>query len=589
MKLGEYNEALQFIADYKDDAVKQRLLTYYQMMKDGEFGEIQEEEEEEEEESKNGLIKILDLLNNGYIYYLKSGDIENAYRSFRSAIDLLKNNREKVLLCETVKGMLGIYDRFSKTVREESYIYFIDLHKKNAYDPYEKEFNSLFDYRVKLRYFSGENESIEEIKMKKRESNKLISGSFADISTKLHLTNSSFYLKDSIRRDSSIYFIDLAKRSNLVREDYFASEDAISLKIHESILLHKQGETTMALKNLEGLVIQANNGFIFQLLILYRQYWLFELSKDIIGGEADHLRYKQQYEEADLSLRDIENRETVVDMEVNTQVSELKIEMKNRQFEYITFGVFLVLITLFLLNNSRKKRLIAVQEKELEIQKNLTLLKEQEIGIINAMIEGQEKERQQVAEDLHDNLGSAIATLKLHFENLKLSLSKKKIDKEALFTKTEDLIEEAYQKVRSIAHVKNSGVIANKGLLVAIQLMAQKVSAANSIDIEVVHFGLEKHLENSLEISLFRMVQELTTNIIKHASASHATINITQDKQGITLLVEDNGVGMDTSKITTTHGMGLHSIETRVEHLGGQFTIDSTPTKGTTIIIQIPS
>ena len=205
------------------------------------------------------------------------------------------------------------------------------------------------------------------------------------------------------------------------------------------------------------------------------------------------------------------------------------------------------------------------------------------------MIEGQEKERQQVAEDLHDNLGSAIATLKLHIENLKLSLNKKKVDKEALFTKTEHLIEEAYQKVRSIAHAKNSGVIANEGLLVAIQLMAEKVSVANSIDIEVIHYGLEKHLENSLEISLFRMAQELTTNIIRHAHASHATINISQDKEGFTLLVEDNGIGINTSKLTMKHGMGLHSIETRVEHLGGTFTIDSTPTKGTTIIIQVPS
>ncbi len=71
--------------------------------------------------------------------------------------------------------------------------------------------------------------------------------------------------------------------------------------------------------------------------------------------------------------------------------------------------------------NSRKKRLIALQEKELETQKNLRLLKEQEITTINAMVEGQEKERKQVAEDLHDNLGSVIATLKLHFDNLRIN------------------------------------------------------------------------------------------------------------------------------------------------------------------------
>lgn len=90
------------------------------------------------------------------------------------------------------------------------------------------------------------------------------------------------------------------------------------------------------------------------------------------------------------------------------------------------------------------------------------------------MVDGQEKERKQIAEDLHDNLGSVLATLKLHFENLKMNREKKTINQEILFNKTENLIDEAYLKVRSIAHAKNAGVIANQGLLVAVQIMAEK-------------------------------------------------------------------------------------------------------------------
>ena len=235
----------------------------------------------------------------------------------------------------------------------------------------------------------------------------------------------------------------------------------------------------------------------------------------------------------------------------------------------------------FTLKNSRRKRLLT-------IQKNLTLMKEQEISAINAMVEGQEKERKRVAEDLHDNLGSVIATLKLHFDNLRINRREKKIDQETLFDKTEGLIDEAYKKVRSIAHAKNSGVIANQGLLVAIQMMAEKISSANTIKIEVIDYGLEKPIENSLEISIFRIIQELTTNIIKHAKASEATINISQDQEDIAILIEDNGIGMDSSQIDSTKGMGLYSIKTRVEHLEGSFTIDSTPSKGTTVIINVP-
>ena len=268
----------------------------------------------------------------------------------------------------------------------------------------------------------------------------------------------------------------------------------------------------------------------------------------------------------------------------------LKVSNDN---QVLTFVIILIIIlgssiSYLIIKSSRRKRLLAVQEKELETQKNLTLLKEQEIATINAIVEGQEKERKRVAEDLHDNLGSVIATLKLHFENLRINREKKKINQETLFDKTENLIDEAYHKVRSIAHAKNAGVIGNQGLLVAVKLMAEKISSANNIQIEVIDFGLESPVENSLEISLFRIIQELTTNIIKHAKATMATINISQDKEDITILIEDNGQGMDSTQINIQKGMGLHSIQTRVEHLEGSFTIDSTPTKGTTIIINIP-
>ena len=579
MKKGEYKAALEFITDYENEEVKDRLFTYYYMMKDGKFGRIQDSV------GSSGLESILDHLNNGYLHYLQEGDIPEAHRSFRTAIDLSEKKKEMVLICEASKAVLGIYERFMKSAREETYTSYIDLHREYAYDSYEKEFNYLYDYRIRLRFFYKRGEENPITKKKKEKANIFISKAYSDINSKLYLTNSSFYLKEQ-KLDSSLHYLNLAKQSNNVRNNYFAEEDRISIRIHEAILLDDQEMTNQALENLKRLDIDASKGFVFQLLNNYKYYWLYRFANQL-KLEEEYKKYKFLYDKADAELGDVSARETIFDMEVSTKVKDAEQDLINSIYLIIVLGILLFVTALFL-KNSRKKRLIAVQEKEIETQKNLNLLKEQEIGIINAMIEGQEKERQLVAEDLHDNLGSALATLKLHIENLKLGLSKKKVNKEQLFAKTEELIEEAYQKVRSIAHAKSSGVIANEGLLVAIQLMAEKVSAANSIDIEVIHYGLEKSIDNSLEISLFRIIQELTTNIIKHSNADHATINISQDEEGITLLVEDNGIGMNTSKIKLSQGMGLHSIETRVEHLNGEFTIDSTPTKGTTVIVQIP-
>lgn len=322
-----------------------------------------------------------------------------------------------------------------------------------------------------------------------------------------------------------------------------------------------------------------------------------------IGDYKKALLANKEYILLNDSIKNIEILENAKEIEEKFQNEKLRADniaieaekdkesLEKRIWLIVLGSVILIVITTstFTLKHSRRKRILALQEKELETQKNLTLLKEQEITTINAMVEGQEKERKRVAEDLHDNLGNVIATLKMHFENLRINKEKKKVDQESLFNKTEGLIDEAYQKVRNMAHAKNAGVIANQGLLVAVKLMAEKVSSANTIQIEVIDYGMERRLENSLEISLFRIVQELTTNIIKHAQASQATINISQDEEDITILIEDNGVGMNTSQIDMQKGMGLHSIKTRVEHLDGSFTIDSTPSKGTTIIIQIPS
>ncbi|QTE23073.1 tetratricopeptide repeat-containing sensor histidine kinase [Polaribacter cellanae] len=310
------------------------------------------------------------------------------------------------------------------------------------------------------------------------------------------------------------------------------------------------------------------------------------------------LKYKTTYQNLRDSITKIELKKNINQLNIKYQTAEkdkqiLETEakrIKNRNFLIgsLLFILFAGTIGILSLKNSKRKRKFAEQEKELETQKNLTLLKEQELNTINAMVDGQEKERKRIAEDLHDNLGSVLATLKLHFENLQMNKEKKKINQEELFNKTENLIDEAYLKVRSIAHAKNAGVIANQGLLSAVEIMAEKISSADKINIDVIHFGLNKRLENSLEITVFRIIQELITNIIKHAEATNATINISAYDKNLNIIVEDNGKGFNIKKVNLKDGMGIGSIKTRIEHLKGTFEIDSTIGKGSSVIIDIP-
>ncbi|WP_109298893.1 sensor histidine kinase [Aquimarina sp. AU474] len=276
------------------------------------------------------------------------------------------------------------------------------------------------------------------------------------------------------------------------------------------------------------------------------------------------------------------------------RADNLEIDAKRRQNRNFMIGSLVLLlfggITAFLINkNAKRKQRIAEQEREIEIQKTEKLLKEQELTAIDAMIVGQEKERQRLANDLHDNLGSTLATVKLHFQHLQNNRNNPKIENiEELYTNTNELLDEAYQKVRTIAHEKNSGVMANQGLLPAIKNLAKKVSNGNNLKIEVQGYGLEERLDNTIEISIFRMVQELVTNIIKHAQANEVHISLTNHDSLLNIIIEDNGEGFDAKILPEKDGMGLATIEKRIEHLEGTFEIDSTPRKGTNIIINIP-
>ncbi|MEC4005301.1 ATP-binding protein [Flavobacterium sp. SUN052] len=279
----------------------------------------------------------------------------------------------------------------------------------------------------------------------------------------------------------------------------------------------------------------------------------------------------------------------------NTQKKELEnlnLKTKNKEkmlWIYTCIGLIIVgfIIAYLKVKNLKKKEQIAIQDKELQNERYENALKEHEIDSIESMIKGQEQERIKLANDLHDNLGSMLVTLKLNFHNLKERRDTIKAEEDRLFEKTDALIEEAYQKVRTIAHTKNAGVIASEGLVPAIKNISKKISIPGVLQIEVFAFGMEERLDGTLEISIFRMIQEIVTNIVKHSEANYATISLTQHEDTLNIMIEDNGKGFDF-KSTINNGIGLSNIQKKIEFMNGSFSIDSYKNKGTTIIIDLP-
>jgi len=248
----------------------------------------------------------------------------------------------------------------------------------------------------------------------------------------------------------------------------------------------------------------------------------------------------------------------------------------------------LSVLTFIVFRNSKRKQRKAEREHKQQIRDKEKLLKDFELSTIDAMIAGQEKERQRIAADLHDSVGATLAAAKLQFEYL----VKHQIDKDTsgdLIQKISGLLDNAYNETRSMSHLKNSGVMAKYGLLPAVEKLAKNASNFKKLEFEVQSFGLDQRIENALEISIFRIIQELVTNVIKHAKATHAVIYLTNNDNNLNIMIEDNGVGFNPKQVSKNpNGLGITSIDKRVEHMDGHFKIESEVGKGTTVIIDIP-
>ena len=311
------------------------------------------------------------------------------------------------------------------------------------------------------------------------------------------------------------------------------------------------------------------------------------------------LNYSEKANKLTDSILNIENQkqfnETQTKYETEKKEREIEdLKLKNIEIDYIRkinrnllFAAILILISLILLiytnlKSFKRKKLLAKQKHTIKTQKLENRLKEQELDGIDAIIDAQEKERDRIANDLHDNLGSKMATLKLYVEEITNSKNESK----PLLKKLKGLIDETYIAIRTIAHKKNFGTFINKGLIPSIQSVANQVSDSHTLSVKVINVNVNKHISNAIEIQMFRIIQELLTNCIKHANATEVIIQFSEYEEVLNIIVEDNGKGFDLSKIP--YGFGLKNAKNRIDKIGGIMVIDTTLNIGTTITLNIP-
>lgn len=207
----------------------------------------------------------------------------------------------------------------------------------------------------------------------------------------------------------------------------------------------------------------------------------------------------------------------------------------------------------------------------------------QQKAILQATVEGQEKERSEIGKELHDNINQVLASVKLMIESVILqSPDENKMLKESLQL-TDLCIREIRNLSSSLVPIKEQEM----NLADAIKIITNRIKATSGLQFDlVIPAALVEKLNDKQQLSIYRILQEQINNILKHANANKVTISLSENGSNMIVMVTDDGKGFDISK--RADGIGLRNMKSRCELLNGKFLIESAPGKGCKTTVSIP-
>ncbi len=303
----------------------------------------------------------------------------------------------------------------------------------------------------------------------------------------------------------------------------------------------------------------------------YRQAWYF-------GQKYINERY-HYFEQTKKELNNVNNIETqyhlarkdneLAQKQLIIARQEKNLVQKNLIMVIIGLGATALLIIgwIFYRSYHRKQRL---------------MIKDKEIEQLKAMMKGEEKERSRLARELHDGIGGMLAAIKMNVGAIKIENPEtahiNRLDKVAL------MLQDTSIEVRKTAHNLMPDILDRHSLEEALTAFCKQVNTGNGLLIELHMPGDLPALDKSIELMLYRMVQELVQNVIKHARANHLELQIMHYDQLLSITAEDNGQGFDTE--TTPEGVGLANLRHRVAVLQGSLSVTTVPGSSTTVHIE---
>jgi signal transduction histidine kinase len=245
-----------------------------------------------------------------------------------------------------------------------------------------------------------------------------------------------------------------------------------------------------------------------------------------------------------------------------------------------TFGMVILASAILLFFNTYQKRLL---KKELEINRIKT--RQQEEILANTVL-SQEKERKRIAQDLHDGVGAMLSVVKLN-----IAMVERKSDTSAskeIARETKSYLDEVILQVRRISRALLPPSLEKLGLAAAVEELVNWVNKSDQVEVVIWKTDYVYRFDGKKEMAVFRIIQELLNNALKHAQATQIVIKMRFSSAGLAVSVCDNGVGFEIKSNAKT-GLGLKNLESRTQILNARIKLHSAPGKGTSAVLFLNS
>ena len=310
----------------------------------------------------------------------------------------------------------------------------------------------------------------------------------------------------------------------------------------------------------------------------------------VTGRYQQAYGYFQKYKDANDSTVNLDSKKYATELEkkyesekkdnqIILQQSQLQ---KRKIINYVLIGsasAFLVISLLTYRNYKQKQKLQQQRINELETQQQLTATE--------AVLKGEEQERTRLAKDLHDGLGGMLSGIKYSFNTMKGNLIMTPENNQA-FERSMDMLDSSIKEMRRVAHNMMPEALVKFGLDTALKDFCNEINQSGALQVSYQSIGLENAvIEQTTAITVYRIVQELINNTMKHAASKTAIVQVTKSNGHLSVTVEDDGKGFDTAILKRATGIGWSNIQNRVEFLKGNLDVQSSKEKGTSVFIEL--